>query len=1059
MKPYVAALLVLLTGQTLAAERCPVQSTRLFTDDRTGITVVSGSLELPAQGVFELSPGDPGGPLKDIFLVPPAAVLSALAGDRTARLSERRALQADQGQLHMIYWACRQYAETNSGKAPERFEDLSKEQRHFIQSADSRSNYVLLAGVRLRTQPAAPGVDLPERQPLVVEVRPLLDDGKHYVLWNDGRVVREPNTAEHVARYSLKIVPRNPTRERPAVGPGDVATYRLLARQVKTPGAAVEIRLRNRVTGQEVDATWDVASPASGDRALLSDWAAGRVARWRQIDERYPSLTLSLWLRQAGELYGVTLPASSPGRPLARGNQTTVFGVLGGRTAIRETLQMQEIGGAETAEPDTNATVRLDSIKGVAVKAHPYEAMLKGAEGGRLALADLVPPDRFFVYFPKPEALVQFLDAGSDFLFHLSTGFTGRSIDYNLLGRYLARLGMTEDFMRSMLHSQALAEVALFLPDLHFIDGTDPTVVARVRNPDLLGTLLKLVGMGDLSEVTARKLPGGQTVFWVRRGDLLVIGSQRSEVEHALALQTQNGAGSLGRSAEFRYLLTQLPLRETTRGYVYFSDPFLRRLTGPAGKIGQFRRVLARTQLEATSAGALLYQADHQQDPPSAATLFASGYVPRLAGLNPAQIRLDPQLVAFADDFGTPAQMKTLLEMLFDSVTAREARAYASYRDNYSQFWRQYFDPIAIRLDQTAADRMEMETFILPLIDSSFYRSIREGVAGAEVDGPLRVPVLEPEPVAMLSANLKDQTWIEFLDNVDRLLTEAIGRQSAVLDQLGPGIHLALADNDPIIGTGSGDLLGTFGSGGARFGNDMFMLPLVVSFLTRPASLIVELKDPEAVLRELEALPTGLLRRDSGFLGLENTLYRVAGENEWMYTLSVEGLLKLRFSFNVQDRFLVISNLPLSHQPRVTGVLSARYNGMRLGLRPQAAVQLAPSLYTAAMEQERRAAMEGIGMLLPLAESGVATPVAAIALHRSLFGFAPVHPPGGKFTWQDGQVVSSAFGRPGVERQPEFVSGNREFGALRRVNALDLTMQFEQEGLRAVCAWSFQPKR
>ncbi len=1057
MKTPILPLLVLVATQALAAEVRPVQSTRRFTDDRTGITVLSGNLELPAPGVFELLPGDPAGPLKDIFLVPPAAVLTALVGDRTARLSERRALQADRGQLHMIYWACRQYADTNGGKAPDRFEDLSKEQLRFVQSAESLTNYVLVPGLRFRTQPTAPGVDLPERQPLAFEVRPLLDDGKHYVLWNDGQVVREPNTAEHVARYNLEIVPRNPTHKQPAVGPDDLATYRLLARQVKTPGGAVKLQLRNRVTGQEIEASWDIASAAPGDKTLLADWARLRMVRWQQIAERYPSLTLSLWLRQAGELYGLSLPDAASGRPRTPGNQTTVFGVLGGRTAIRETLQMQEIGGAETVAPETSETVRLDAIKGVEIEAHPYEAMLKGAEGGRLALADLVPPDRFFVYFPKPEALVQFLDSGSDFLFHLSTGFTGRSIDYQLLGRYLARLGMTEDFMRSMLSSEALAEVALFLPDLHFIDGTDPTVVARVRNPALLGTLLKLVGMGDLDQITPRKLAGGQTVFWVRRGDLLLIGSQRSEVELALELQARNGAGSLGRSAEFRYLLTQLPPRETTRGYLYFSDPFLRRLTGPAGKIGQLRRVLARTQLEAASAGALLYRADHQQAPASAEALFASGYAPRLAGPKPEQIRLDAHLAASADDFGTPAQMKTLLEMPFDLVTEREARAYASYRDNYSQFWRQYFDPIAIRLDQTAPDRMEMETFILPLIDSSFYRSIREGVAGAEVDGPLRVPALEPEPVAMLSANLKDQTWIELLDDLDRVLTEAIGKQSAVLDQLGPGIHLALADNDPIIGTGSGDLLGTFGGGGARFGNDMFMLPLVVSFLTRPSSLIVELKDPVAVLRELESLPTDRLRRDSSFLGLENTLYRIAGENEWMYTLSVEGLLKLRFSFNVQDRFLVISNLPLSHRPRVTGVLTARYNGMRLGLRPQAVVQLAPSLYTAAMEQERRAAMEGIGMFTPLAESGVRAAEAA-ALHQTLFGFAPIHPPGGEFEWQDGQVVSSAFGRPGAERQAALVPGNRNFGVLRRVNALDLTMQFEQEGLRAVCGWSFQPK-
>ncbi len=1058
MKTPGFTVLVLLAIQSLAAEVVPVQSTRSFTDDRTGITAIGGNLDLPAPGVFELRSPGPGTPLKDVFLLPPDTVLAAREGERMARLRERRALQADQGQLHMIFWACRQYAETNGGKAPDRFEELSQEQLRFVASVNDLTNYLLLPAVRLRMQPVAPGTEMPERQPLVLEVRPLLDDGKHYVLWNDGQVAREANTAEHVARYNLKFIPRNPPRERPVVAPGDLASYRLLARRANAPDRPVTLQLRNALTGQEIEATWELASAAPGDRSLLRDWAVGRSARWQQIDALYPSLTLSLWLRQAGELYGLTLPAAGPGRSSARGNEASVFGILGGRAAIRETLQMQVIGGADTVTASTNRPVRLTGIKGVEVKAHPYEEMLKGTEGGQLALADFVPPDRFFACFPKPEALVQFLDSGSDVLFHLSTGITGRSIDYHLLDRYLARLGMTEDFMRSMLNSQALAEVALFLPDLHFIDGTDPTVVARVRNPALLGGMLKLMGMGDLDQIAARRLPSGQGVFWARRGDILLIGSQRAEVERALELQAQNGVGSLGRSAEFRYLLTQLPLRDTTRAYLYFSDPFLRRLTGPAGKIGQLRRVVARTQLETVSAGALLYRADHGTNPASAAVLFTSGYAPHLGGPQPDQIRLDSNLVARADEWGTPAQMKTLLDLPFESVTDQEARAYATYRDNYARFWRQFFDPIAIRLDQTAADRMEMETFILPLIDSSLYASIREGVASAEAGGALPVPVLEPVPVAMFSANLRDQTWVEWLDGVDRMVMETIGKRSSLLDQLGPGLHLALADSDPIIGTGSGDLLGSFGSGGARPGNEMFMLPLVVSFLTRPASLIVELKDPAAVLRELESLPTGLLRRDSGFLGLENTLYRVAGEPEWLYTLSVEGLVKLRFSLNVQDRFLVISNLPLSHRPRVKGVANAASNGMRLALNPDAAVQLAPSLYTAAMEQERRAAMEGVGMLIPLAESGVGTPSAAEALHQMLFGFAPAHPPGGRFEWSDDDVASSAFGRPGVERQSAFVPGDKDFGVLRRVNALDLSMQFEQEGLRAVCAWSFRAK-
>ena len=42
---------------------------------------------------------------------------------------------------------------------------------------------------------------------------------------------------------------------------------------------------------------------------------------------------------------------------------------------------------------------------------------------------------------------------------------------------------------------------------------------------------------------------------------------------------------ALGRSAEFRYMLTEMPVRAETRALVYLSDPFIRRMVGPAVKI------------------------------------------------------------------------------------------------------------------------------------------------------------------------------------------------------------------------------------------------------------------------------------------------------------------------------------------------------------------------------------------------------------------------------------------------------------------------------------------
>ena len=54
-----------------------------------------------------------------------------------------------------------------------------------------------------------------------------------------------------------------------------------------------------------------------------------------------------------------------------------------------------------------------------------------------------------------------------------------------------------------------------------------------------------------------------------RRGDLLVISSDAGELKRVLKLEADGGKGSLGQSAELRYLLSNLPLRDSTKGFIY----------------------------------------------------------------------------------------------------------------------------------------------------------------------------------------------------------------------------------------------------------------------------------------------------------------------------------------------------------------------------------------------------------------------------------------------------------------------------------------------------------
>ena len=55
-----------------------------------------------------------------------------------------------------------------------------------------------------------------------------------------------------------------------------------------------------------------------------------------------------------------------------------------------------------------------------------------------------------------------------------------------------------------------------------------------------------------------------------------------------------------------------------------------------------------------------------------------------------------------------------------------------------------------------------------------------------------------------------------------------------MMDDLGPAVHLAVFDADPVIALGSGDVMGAFGGSMMGTGSDMLMASAALSLLTRP---------------------------------------------------------------------------------------------------------------------------------------------------------------------------------------------------------------------------------
>ncbi len=727
-----------------------------------------------------------------------------------------------------------------------------------------------------------------------------------------------------------------------------------------------------------------------------------------------------------------------------------MFSVLGGRAAIEETLQLQEL---RVTKSDETATVDVDSLSGVEVKSHPFEEMLGGEPGGSLEMARYVPPDRFFVYVGKPESISALLDTGAPFIASMGTALTGNCLQYNLESRYLARLGMTRDWVDAVLTSGLTSEMAVFAPDLFFIDGTDVTIVARLRQPQLLRRLLGLLGASKLDTESVLELPtaSGDPAFLALRDDLLFASTHRGELQQSIDLLEQQGEGSLGASTEFRYMLTKLPVNEETRLYAYLSDPFVRRLVGPRVKIGQRRRVLAKAKMEALTARALLARLDGHAKPDSLTALISSEHLPQ--GWQNENVSIDANGLVRSEHYDTLPRMRTLPEVPLQKVTPEEAEAYRLYVENYSRYWRRFFDPIAIRLDDVGTDQLELSTFILPLVDNSIYNGLRMVMAHQDDQTTLSIPIVEPTPVVQFSANLNDMAWQQIAGNFSEFFTRYSGASPAMLDDFGPSVHVAVFDADPIIAMGSGDVFGAFGGDVLRGGGDqMLMIPVALSMLTRPCSIMVETKSPERTSQYLRQAAMGGIAPERRTRQFSVSFYQVGDRDEWVWTLDLFGVVKLRYGVEVVGKYLVIRNIPWSSDDRVVSVAPAELNAAMLQANPSACKQQLPGLFAAASDANRQAVMSGLGRLYPFMLSGSKSVEEAATQHQRLFGFYPRQLGDDKWSWKDFRMVSDDYGEPTRQRQPAF-DPNQPFGLMNRIDSLQLNMQFEQDGLRSTVRW------
>lgn len=1061
--------IVLLPALMMAALNCHAQ--QITASGRAQIpgseSVIYGAeISLPSQGLWQLNKNVAAEGQTHIYLVAPEAAAPQFAGERMARVKREEDINQGRYAVQRLYYTCIEHARKHDGLGPATIQELDKRHAESIEqsinnSPWSQSDHKKIEGPFVFLIPEVKfdfeddlkqgRVLLSKRVVLAIELRPYIDDGKHWVVYTDGICERVLIDQDLLKKHKLSIRPVVTKEDELQNHEPTAYTYQMLAVCANGAQPQLTVDLHNTVSDQKISFEWNTSSTASVNDGLLVELDKAREGEWLPYLSTLSSPALSVWISRS---QGSRANRDFQQTNMRRGSTTSVMGVLGGRAAMQETLQMQVLLGNGK---DELRNVDIKTVTGVAVKSHPFEEMLKGKKDVGLELANVVPSDRFFVYLAQPKSMLPMLQEGADFLSQFGGTLAGSHVKYHLKNRYLARLGLDQKWLQAFLDCGAVQECALTAPDLFFVDGTEITIISRLKNPALLTPLLKLAGFqaGSGGSVTEVKNGEGRSVFWMMNSDLLVVSTCKSEAELVAALISAKGEGSLGKSAEFRYMLTQLPLNKRSRALAYFSDPFIRNLVSPATKIAQLRRAKAKVTLQSITGKALLAKLDGVKDI-SVESLKKLGYLGTRFDYTGYTLKSD--FTAVSDEYGTLHSLRTSSDNPVTMVTQEEVGAYNTYMQNYTRFWRQFFDPIAIRLDDTGEKGLAATTFILPLIDSSIYNGLKGVVMSAEDGVPMKTPRFVQKPVLMLSLNLKDQTWQDLTKNLGASATRYSGINAAILDDFGPAVHLAVQDADPVIVMGSGDIMGAAGStllqGGSR--GSMMAIPFILSMLTRPCTIAVATKDPQRTLLHLRTAASGYgnLIRNSNDLSV--SLSQVKGKDSWVYSLNVAGMLKIRLGLEVRDGFLFIQNIPWSRKSLIDGIVESSLNGVRLTVAPEACRMELPGLFAAASEQQSAAAFAGASMLFPLVVSGYSDIKGAQDAHMRLFGYAPEHPAKGIWVWQDGSLSSTIYGSISRKIQPEYQEGDENFGLMQKIKELSVETQFEEDGLRTCVKWQLR---
>jgi hypothetical protein len=553
-----------------------------------------------------------------------------------------------------------------------------------------------------------------------------------------------------------------------------------------------------------------VPGPAGGEalRPPVRDdleglWAVAQVHQFIDLDNEvvgfgYYGFAASATARKYGVRASISrwdwrLAGVFPDRgPAGRGGffDQELYETTTGAAAITESLQLRRMN-AVGARGDDKRTIPVAKLRGIDIAEHPWEKMMGERKPAPESFAQMVPHDNYYVHFKRIARFLEFSELLDQWGTNITRAYEVTSRDHRLKERYQQQLCLRSTALGKTLGPLIIKGVALTGNDAYLREGSDLAVLFEVSRRKLfLSAVQPFIAearkkFGDRLKESKLKYHDVEIESFVTPlrevsqhraslGDFVVYAN--SPIGIRRIIDTHQGRGKrLADSLDFQYMRTIFRYDDKEEdGFAFLSDAFIRNLVGPVSKIKERRRLEALVSLHMLTHGAMYTAWESGKDPISSVNLM------QVSGLKREELPMPEGKPAFwdsdhqraiSDVYNTIHFATPLVELPIDDVTRTEAAEYERFRLEYLGLWRQFFDPIGMRLSMKEGGQVKLDTYILPLIENTRYNKLRRvtGQKTVRFDPASLSSKTLMQYMIRLNSNLEDrQGWLGWFGGPSR---------------------------------------------------------------------------------------------------------------------------------------------------------------------------------------------------------------------------------------------------------------------------------------------------